>query len=336
VVILSFAAAALMAVQQVPVSDSTYASAAVRAIIDRAALGNAAPPSSLSTYSARVESEIVITFTDVEKRETVRQIEQFASNLFWRHDGALAQDLIGYRAQMSGLTYSALSYFRVPFLVPTLFGNRVDFLRLRQPGRSDSGEVRWPRALHPLAESRAEVYRFSGGDTTIVQLPSRVVTTVRVRVRPVHEPHQPTLVFDGDIDIDVDRNQIVRMEGRLLRSPHRFAVLDAFLSTAVYVRFENAEYDEEFWLPREQRFEIQAALYAGEQRAVIRGISRFVSMEPHDSLALARVAAAGHGHRRRQSLPSRWQQHAAHARRVRVVRRNGARRRGVRASCWPV
>jgi hypothetical protein len=287
---LSFAAAALLAPQQVTVIDSTYATPAVRAIVERAALGNAVPPGALSTYSARVESEIVVTLTDVEKRETIRQIEQLASNVFWRRDGALAQELIGYRAQMSGLTYSALSYFRVPFLVPTLFGNRVDFLRLRELRRNDSGAVRWPRALHPLAASRGEVYRFTGGDTTIVQLPGRVVTTVRVHVRPAHEPHEPTLVFDGDIDIDVDRNQIVRMEGRLLRSPHRLAVLDAFLSTVLYVRLENAEYDEQFWLPREQRFEIQAALYAGEQRAVIRGVSRFVSMAPNDSVALAHVA----------------------------------------------
>ncbi|MGH7471119.1 MAG: hypothetical protein ACRENP_24485, partial [Longimicrobiales bacterium] len=280
-------AAAAIGGQQV---DSTYASPALRAIVERAAERNAAPPAGLATYSARVETEVVITFSDPEKRETVLQIEQFASELFWRRDGALAQEVVGYRSQMAGLNISALTYFRVPFVVPTLFADRLDFIRFRDPPRSDSGQFRKTRTLHPLAETRAQVYRFSGGDTTVIQLNGRALTIVRVHIEPVREPERRTLVFDGDIDIDAERHQIVRMEGRLLLSPSRLRILDPFFTGALYVRLENGEYDEQYWLPREQRFEIQSIWNTGERRAVMRGVSRFASLVINDSLAHARVA----------------------------------------------
>ncbi|MGH8436306.1 MAG: hypothetical protein ACRERX_17920, partial [Pseudomonas sp.] len=287
---LIMAALAVLGGQQPAAIDSTYTTPAVRAIVERAALHNAAPPASLSAYSARVETEVLLTLSDPEKRETVLQIEQFASELFWRHDGGLAQEVVGYRAQMAGLNISALTYLTVPFVVPTLFADRLDFIRFQGPSRNDSGRFRRPRTLHPLAETRARVYRFSGGDTTMIQLPGRVMPIVRVHIEPVREPDRPTLVFDGDIDIDAVRHQIVRMEGRLLLSPSRLRVLDPFFTGALYVRLENGEYDEQYWLPRDQRFEIQSTMHAGERRAVLRGVSRFLAVVPNDSLAHARAA----------------------------------------------
>jgi hypothetical protein len=56
------------------------------------------------------------------------------------------------------------------------------------------------------------------------------------------------------------------------------------------VRLENSEYEEQFWLPREQRFEIQSLLHAGERRAIVRGVSRFVQLTLNDSLAHTRAA----------------------------------------------
>jgi hypothetical protein len=289
-VLIAILAAAVTTSQQAPPVDSTYASAVVRAIVERAAERNASPPASLSGYSARVETELLVTLTDPERRETVRQIEQVASHLYWRRDGGLAQEVVGYRAQMSGVKVSALTFTRVPFVVPTLFADRLDLIRFRDPPRDDSGRVREPRALHPLAAGRSAVYHFSGGDTTRMQLPDRLLTFVRVHVEPVRDPDEPTLVFDGDIDIDIERYQIVRMEGRLLVMPGRFGMLDPFFKTAVFVRLENAEYDELYWLPREQRFEIQGLWQAGERRAVVRGVSRFVALLPNDSLAARRAA----------------------------------------------
>jgi hypothetical protein len=288
--LISILVAAASAGQQAPPIDSIYTTPAVRAIVERAALHNAAPPAALSTYSARVETEVLLTLTDAEKRETVLQIEQFASDLFWQRDGGLAQQVIGYRAQMGGVNISALTFLRVPYVVPTLFADRLDFIRFRNPPRNDSGQVRQPRTLHPLADTRDQVYHFSGGDTVTIQLPDRALPIVRVHVEPVHQPERPTLVFDGDIDIDAERHHIVRMEGRLLLSPGRLPLLDPFLKGALYVRLENGEYDQQYWLPREQRFEIQSMIHAGERRAVMRGVSRFVALVPNDSLAHARVA----------------------------------------------
>jgi hypothetical protein len=280
----------MVGLQQVATVDSTYATAALRELVERAAERNAAPPASLAAYRARVESEVSLTIGDPEKREAVVQIEQFASDLSWRRDGGLAQEVIGYRAQMAGLNISALTYLRVPFVVPTLFADRLDFIRFQGPSRNSKGVFRKTRTLHPLEEKRALVYRYSGGDTTTIQLAERELRIVRVHVEPVHEPERPTLVFSGDIDIDAERYQIVRMEGRLLPSPSPLRILDPFFTGALYVRLENGEYDEQYWLPREQRFEIQSSIHAGERRAVLRGVSRFVALVPNDTLAQARVA----------------------------------------------
>jgi hypothetical protein len=278
--------------QQTPSIDSTYATPALRELVERAAQRNAAPPGSLASYSARVESEVLLTMADAEKRETVLQIEQFASDLFWRRDGGLTQEMIGYRAQMAGPNISTLTYLRVPFVVPTLFADRLDFIRFRAPPRNKAGEFRKVRTLHPLEAMRDRVYRFSGGDSTTIQMPGRTLPIVRVHVEPVHEPARPTMVFAGDIDIDAVRHQVVRMEGRLLLSPspRPLRILDPFFTGALYVRLENGEYEEQYWLPREQRFEIQSSMQAGERRAVLRGVSRFVALMPNDSLAQARVA----------------------------------------------
>ncbi|MGH7460101.1 MAG: hypothetical protein ACREMA_03615, partial [Longimicrobiales bacterium] len=58
--ILILSAATAIGGQQV---DSAYTSAALRAIVERAAERNAAPPAWLATYSARVETEVVVTLS---------------------------------------------------------------------------------------------------------------------------------------------------------------------------------------------------------------------------------------------------------------------------------
>lgn len=281
-----------LAQQPVPAgADSVYASARVRAVVAAAAARNAAPPASLRSYRARVETELSFVQSQSDGRETPLQLEQIASDLFWRADGAVTQEIIGYRAQTLGASFSGLSFFEVPFLIPTLFADRLDLVRTTGPVRSETGQLMRRRTLHPFAAGRDAVYSFSGADTVdVIRLPARVISIIRVHVVPRREPSRPTLLFEGDIDLDADRFHIVRMQGRLIATGRGSSFLSNFLQGVLYVKLENAEYDQEYWLPREQRFEAQAVSRIGDARTTFRTISRVVELLTNDATAMARAA----------------------------------------------
>ncbi|MGH7447722.1 MAG: hypothetical protein ACRELT_09190, partial [Longimicrobiales bacterium] len=236
------------------------------------------------------ETELSFVRLEPDGRETLLQLEQLASDLYWRRDGGMLQEMLGYRSQTLGATFSGLSFFDVPWLVPTLYGERLDLVRTSGPARSESGSLLHRRALHPFSARRDEVYRFSGGDTVdIINLPDRTLHIVRIRVSAHGTPARPTLLFEGDIDVDAERLHIVRMQGRLIPSGRSSTFLDAIAQGVLFVRFETAEYDGAYWLPRTQRFEAQAVSRLSEGRVVFRVVSRFVDVEPNDPQAVARA-----------------------------------------------
>ena len=276
--------------------DSIYATPGLRDFVARAAAANASPPAGLENYYARIETELAFLRAETDGRETVLQLEQVASDLYWRRDGGMLQELVGYRSQTLGASFSGLSFFsQVPWLVPSLYGQRLDLLRTTQPVRGESGQVRQRRAVHPFAANRESVYRFTRGDTVdVIRLPDRTIPIVRVRVTPYAQPSLPTLLFEGDVDLDATRLHIVRMQGRLIPSGRSESfgtrLLGATFAGVLFIEFEGAEYDEQYWLPREQRFEVQAISRLGEGRTVFRAISRFVDVFTNDENA-ARLAA---------------------------------------------
>jgi hypothetical protein len=278
-----------LAAQQVP--DRIYETAALEAIVSRAAELNARIPAGLESYRARVETELSFVRAEPDGRETVLQLEQVASDVFWRADGGVLQRLIGYRSQTLGASFSGLSFFDVPWLVPILYGERIDLVRTGGPAYTEGGALLRRRALHPFAPTRDEVYRFTGGDTVdVIVLPARRIPIIRIHVEPRAQPRLPTLLFHGDIDIDVTRMHIVRMQGRLVPSGRARTALDLVAQGVLFVSFETAEYDEGYWLPRTQRFESQAITRLGEERILFRAISRFVDIHTNDPEAI-RVAA---------------------------------------------
>jgi len=314
-------------------TDSTYSTAAVRALVERASVRNRRVPESLRSYRANVESELAIIARQADGVEQTFAVEQTMSAVHWQRDGAYEQHVVGYRSQSVGVTVSAVGLFRQAWTVPILYGNRIAlfFGQPEPPVAGDQHQGRHARhrraattlAVHPFSDDRERVYRFSGGDTVVTLRPGgRDIPIVRVRVdpRPAHAV-APTVVFRGDIELDAERAQIVRMRGYFVtvgrRRSVRARVLASQVEAVAYVELENGEFEQRYWLPTYQRVEAQAAVpLLGDHRAVFRVVSRFrrVAVNPGDApatpasdvtaLGADRVAAEGDSTRLLRPFPA--------------------------------
>lgn len=258
-----------------PRDTGAYSSEALRDMVAMAAESNRLPPTDLSGYRSRIETETALIIRDTLGREHSAEIEQIASEGRWSRDGRYELHVLGYRSQNVGVPYSTLSIVRA-WTVPTLYGERLSLgVYFAAAGRSDTIV-----AVHPFAADRERFYRFSGGDTvTVLRVGARRVPIARVRVMPSVHGSARWGVFDGEIDLDADRHQIVRMRGRFLaaggasRRSDRVARLTG-VSAAAYVEFVNAEVDGKYWLPASQRTEFQASFpFFGQSRPVFRIVS---------------------------------------------------------------
>ncbi|MEP6692284.1 MAG: hypothetical protein ABJD07_14075, partial [Gemmatimonadaceae bacterium] len=300
--IAAFVVAATLALAQQQQSDSTYSTAAVRALVERAAVVNRAVPARLAGYRAHIEAEVAIVTHQPNGTEGAVQVEQTANEARWSRDGAYEQHVVGYRARMLGPSVSLLSSLRYSWTVPTLYGNRIDLFfgrdttRRPQPRRDRAPRY---RAVHPFATDRESVYRFSGGDTVSrLTINGHRVTVARVHVEPLAVPRSsptaPTIAFAGDVDVDLGRAQIVSMRGRFLELVPRpqgamARVLNSTVRGIAYVELSSAEVDARFWLPAYQRVELQASTLFSDARGIIRIVSRFseYSVDTAATIALA-------------------------------------------------
>ena len=338
-----------------PGDTATFATPAVRAIVTRATTANRELPAGLEAYRARVESEIglvlnittnapgAIAGTAAGSNEVAGQVEQFQSDTKWDRSGAYEQHVIGYRGQLTGPSFSALTWIRRSWTVPLLYGNRLAFLfgmpaapadsqRARavagpagdsttarptvrptaQPTARPAADSARPRsAIHPLATDADRFYQYTGGDTVAqIGLATRVVTVVRVVVEPRSDASSALLLFGGELFLDAERAELIRMRGRLFSSgsaggPGSRAPLAARLMQRVarlqgvaFIDFENAEVLGRYWLPRRQRLEFQAMTSLTETRPIMRIVSQWREMDvtarevvagaPRDSMRLAR------------------------------------------------
>jgi hypothetical protein len=264
---------------------ATYSTAAVRALVVEAAHINHRVPPTLGRYRANLESEISVGTHDGGGSEMAASIEQVASTLTWTRTGEFEQRVVGYRAQALGLELATISFIRNSWAVPSLYGNRLALLFGRDTARggiAGANARRTTFAVHPLADDRERVYRYSGGDTVeSLQVGDRKIRIVHIEVVPKAKVPSRTILFSGEIDLDVDRMNVVRMRGAFASSGEPDSPLSALLGPArlqgiVYVELVNSEVNQQYWLPSYQRFEAQAmAPVIGDAKAVFRIVSRF-------------------------------------------------------------
>jgi hypothetical protein len=263
----------------------------LRQFIADAALVNAQIPDRLRAYRARIETEMALALLDSGRRERTAQIEQIASDVRFRSPDRYDQRVIGYRNQSVGPTFSLMSIFG-GWTTPTLYGNH---LQLGVTSATASNRAVNPRnaslAIHPLGANRDTYYMYEGGDTVVTLFSStgRRIPLAHVRVTPKPEVPGDAILFYGDMYLDADRKQIVRMRGRIVEVDNGKVTLKSGskvpgVSGATFVELVNVEVNGEYWLPAYQRTEFQARLaFLGEFRTLVRIVSRFYDIRANDS-----------------------------------------------------
>ena len=268
----------------------------LKALVDSAAAHNRVVPESLSSYRAHIESEITVVIKRSGGTESAVQVEQVASESRWLRNGAYDQHVVGYRAQMSTLTFSMLSIMHRAWTVPVLYGNRINVMFGADTGAAARGRGGRGRntafvVAHPFAPDRDSAYRFTGGDTVVIlRLPGgRQVPLIRVHVEPrlSGSRQHPIGLFRGDVFLDGTRYTIVRMRGSfnlLGRSPLAYPMLRTFFA----VDLENGEVDGAYWLPTTQRIEGQVASpFTGDARSALRVVSQWSRYAVNDTVVRA-------------------------------------------------
>ncbi|HEY3744864.1 MAG TPA: hypothetical protein VGL17_01395 [Gemmatimonadaceae bacterium] len=283
-----------------PPADS---SAVLAALLADAARVNLQIPDRLRSYRARIETEMSLVVLDSGGRERTIQLEQVASDVRWRAPDRYDQRVVGYRHQAVAPSFSLMSFFG-GWTIPTLYGNRLQLgvTSASDPNKTVSGTSQ-SIAVHPLAANRDTYYTFEGGDTTVTLFSNgRQIPIVHVRVTPRNSPPGDAVLFYGDMYLDSDWKQIVRMRGRLVEVRDGKVTLKSGsrlpgVGGASFVELINVEVDGQYWLPAFQRAELQAriALF-GDFRSIVRIVSRFNDYQPNDSSWSGPIAPPGVRH----------------------------------------
>lgn len=301
--------------------SSRFASPGVEALVRRAQVANRRVPPGLARYTALIESEIglilnspvatagAVAGTAAATQEQAGQVEQVQSTGRWSRDGAYEQHVIGYRSMMLGPSISALSFLRAAWTAPVLYGNRIAAFiggggAPRDSARGDTArgplpatDAASPRdtarrvSVHPFAVDAPRWYRYGGGDTSATMMVGRrLVTVVRLTVEPAGDAPPEAFLFGGEVFLDAERAEVIRMRGRLYseqqgdarnRPPLAVRVMMAAsrLRGVAYIDYENAEVNGRYWLPRKQRLELQALTSFTETRPLIRIVSTWRELD---------------------------------------------------------
>lgn len=265
-------------------------SSALAALIAEAARVNARIPDRLRAYRARIETEMSLVVLDSGGRERTAQLEQVASDVRWRAPDRYDQRVVGYRHQSVAPMFSLMSFFG-GWTIPTLYGNELQLgVRSATDPNKPTGPGRQSIAIHPLAFNRDRYYVYAGGDTAVTLFSNgRRIPIAHIRVTPRTDAPGDAFLFLGDMYLDADWKQIVRLRGRLVEVRNGKVTLKSGsrlpgVGGASFVELVNVEVNGEYWLPAFQRTEIQAriALF-GDFRSILRIVSRFDDYEPNDS-----------------------------------------------------
>ena len=276
-------------------ADSTYSTPALRRMVATAATANRIPPPNLRSYQSHIETELSLILRDTLGREHTAEVEQVATTARWNRGGRYDLHVVGYRSQSVGVPYSTLSIVRA-WTVPSLYGDRLSLGAYLARSRTGDTLI----AVHPFAPDRDNFYRFSGGDTVAtLRVGERRIPIARIRARPNFHGSTRLGAFDGEIDIDAERGQIIRMRGQFVIGREGSSKRDALARAmgvvgVAYIEFVNAEVDGKYWLPAFQRTEFQASFpLLGQTRPIFRLVSTIRDITVDDTTTVVSTDSAG-------------------------------------------
>ncbi|MFI5210137.1 MAG: hypothetical protein ACHQ2E_06815, partial [Gemmatimonadales bacterium] len=211
----------LQATAQGPAVDSSYASPALRALVERAAAANNLPPKALRAYTAKFESELAVVKGLPGPIEGTATVDQVGGIFRWDRDKGFGQEQVGYRQETTGVPLPTSTFLYSGWVIPNLygpelktFGNESSEPTVSITATPKGAEV---KTLSPLAPNGDRVYRFSGGDTVTLAFPDGPAERLmRVRVEPREDLQDKTQVFRGDFYLDPATAELRRIRGQLL------------------------------------------------------------------------------------------------------------------------
>ena len=196
----------LAAVPQTPSPDtaSPFSSPAVQQLVERAMARRHASDSAVSDYRSTIRYRLSV---GVGRRAFAQvpasAVEEQVARVQWQHPNDLRVDVIGRRFRSRGGALRFSSVWDRPWFVPRGVDDSV---------RIFSNDFPATGALHPLARTGPEWYRYTGtGDLTVTPARGSALRLVRVRVTPRRVG--PALIA-GQLWIDSASAEVVRLTFR--------------------------------------------------------------------------------------------------------------------------
>jgi hypothetical protein len=267
---------------------TTYASPALRALIERAAAANSAPPAPLLGYTARYESEVALVKLLPNRIEGASTIEQTAGIFTWLVDSGYGQHELGYRVVTTGVPLPGSAALSNGWVIPTLTGDKIDLFGASSGARTAAGADSGGNysAWSPLGADREKYYRFEGGDTATVAFPlgepQRVVV---VSVWPIEAGATREKVFRGTLYLDPASGALRRLSGQFLTiggppESGRTKFLNAFALNGAVADIVTTELPGAGWVPTYQRIDLEVLIpLTTESWSILRVMSRLGEVE---------------------------------------------------------
>jgi hypothetical protein len=238
-----------------PTAPEVYDSPATQALVERVIRESGEIPEGLRDFGAQVRTTMHLSMLPDSALggELPITVDEIASELRWRRPDVLHQWVREHRSRvLVPAPYTLGTLLESPWVIPHLYGPTIQALGFSPGGDVQRGAA--PRGLHPFGAAGPGYYRYTAGDTVRIRVQGGLITLVPITVlprAPQPDPARPLVV--GTFHIDVDRAAVARARFGFV-DPRRNLILGR---PGTFLEFENALWEDRYWLPFRQRREQQ-------------------------------------------------------------------------------
>ena len=248
----------------------TYKDGPVQALVELAREARGANLRGIDHYEATLRERIYVGMGGrVFRRERGLFDQQRIARVRWDKSGDEMIQWLGLRARVPVLGSETSSAAEVESEIHEELSQEGEPIPISlDPGAFD---LTVSEAVHPLADTAAQFYRYASGDTLFLTLPSdgRRVTMAEVRVEPREERFD---LIAASLWFDIETGELVRAVYRPARpfnleidDPDEASDVPGFVkpieAELKYITVEYGLYEFQYWLPR--RFALEGEGRAG-------------------------------------------------------------------------